>query len=133
MVLNIELKGPNDPAFKPRYDFEAASRIVYEMILETGIATKVMLSSFQPEILSSMKAVSADNRQFMIHRLTSDKGEPDPYDYQMHDSTEGINMYHPYVSKAVTQKIRDQGGFVGVWWSAKVQTENKEMYDLVMS
>ena len=50
----------------------------------------------------------------------------------MHKETEGINIYVPCIDKDVTDKIHDQGGFVGVWWSRKWQVENEEMYDLVM-
>ena len=74
MLLNIELKGPDDPAFKPRYDFDKAAKIVYDMIIERDIAHKVMVSSFQPEIITAMKEVSRHNRQFMIHRLSIDYG-----------------------------------------------------------
>ena len=130
MLLNIELKGPDHPDFKPRYDFEAAARIVYQMILDHNIANKVMLSSFQPEIIDAMKTVSQENRKFMIHRLTETHGDPDGF--QMHQNTEGINMYIQSASKEVTDKVQSQGGFVGIWWSAKVQKENDEMYDVVM-
>ena len=81
MLLNIELKGPCDPEYKPRYDFDAAARIVYEMILEYGIARKVMISSFQPEIITAVRAVSMNNREFMIHKLTNDEGMEDETSY----------------------------------------------------
>ena len=78
MLLNIELKGPDSPEYKPKYDFDAAARIVYKMILDHDIANKVMLSSFQPEIIDAMKKVSFENRKFMIHRLKCDVGTHTP-------------------------------------------------------
>ena len=131
-LLNIELKGPESPDFKPRYDFTKAAQVVYDLILEYGIAHKVMISSFQPEIISAIKEVSMGNRQFMVHRLTDDKQGDNPETYKVHQHTEGVNLYIPFLSKSLAEGIQTKGGFVGVWWSAKRQTEDEEMYDTVM-
>lgn len=107
MVLNIELKGPNHPDFKPKYDFDAAASIVYKMIQDNDIANKVMLSSFQPEIITAMKAASKHNRKFLLHRLVNDKLDETPDCYKMHEDTDGINMLYDYTSKSKTELIRD--------------------------
>ena len=66
ILLNIELKGPEDPEYKKRYDFDLAAKTVYDMINDNGIAHKVMVSSFQEDIITSMKEVSKKDRQFLL-------------------------------------------------------------------
>lgn len=136
MLLNIELKGPSDPAFKPRYDFNLAAELVHEMIMENGIAHLVMISSFQADIRSAVHRVAGEQRPYLVQRLTEDT---QPHDNEwwneekiIQDGTDGVNMYVPYLTTDVVKNIQRAGGLLGVWYSARLEKEDEEMYEHVM-
>jgi glycerophosphoryl diester phosphodiesterase len=55
--LNIELKGPMDPRYKERYDFDAAAETVMDLVSIYGLEKRVMISSFVGEILVAVGRV----------------------------------------------------------------------------
>ena len=55
MVVNIELKAPSHPDFKPRYDCDKAAKVVLDMMNRFEMARQVMISSFQPEIIEAIQ------------------------------------------------------------------------------
>ena len=55
------------------------------MINDLGIANKVMISSFNPEILDAVVAASQPNRKFLIQRLTNFFFDDDRNNYELFD------------------------------------------------
>ena len=89
MLINIELKGPRSDECKPRYDFDQACEIVAKLINRFGVATRTMVSSFEPLITNKIKLIP--NRQFKVVQLMN-RGFKDEVDYSTPEDMQGINL-----------------------------------------
>ncbi len=63
MLLNIELKGPEDVEIAKSYDFDLAALKVVEMIDQYEIGYKTMISSFSARMLQSVIASAPSTLQ----------------------------------------------------------------------
>ena len=129
MLLNIELKGPWSEEVKNQYDHTMAARKTIDMINENDIANKVMISSFNNEVLDAVISVSATPRRFMVQRLTSPDFEDDRDQYNTFEDHSGVNIFFNYITEQVVNKVHQQGNNkIGLWHCARRNTENDHMY-----
>ena len=66
MLFNIELKGPLDPTWGLEYDYDLAAEQVIKLINKYDIASKTLISSFVPQIISSVLKASPKQAPFMV-------------------------------------------------------------------
>lgn len=92
MLLNIELKGPMDPACFEYYDFGLTARKVVELIDKYEIGYRTMISSFNPNILDAVVVESASDRDFLIQSLRNWFGLEDVLNYATPAQMTGINI-----------------------------------------
>merc|ERR1719264_1739233 len=96
-----------------------AARKTVDMINENDIANKVMISSFNNEVLDAVISVSATSRRLMVQRLAS----PNFEDHS------GVNIFFNYITEQVVNKVHQQGNNkIGLWYCARRNTENDHMY-----
>lgn len=61
MLLNIEMKMPNNENMVPLYDYDLAAQLVVDLIEKYNIAFKVIVSSFDTRILDNViQAATSD-------------------------------------------------------------------------
>ena len=65
MIFNIELKCPNSPEIRTRYDYEKACAVTKEYIEKYQIEERTIVSSFVPEVTTKLAQI-APKRQFKI-------------------------------------------------------------------
>ena len=134
MLLNIELKGPWSEEVKSQYDHTMAASKTVEMINQNDIANKVMISSFNSEILDAVTSVSATPRRFMVQRLTNPDFEDDRDQYNTFEDHSGVNIFFNHITEQVVNKVHQQGNNkIGLWHCARRNTENDHMYQQVFT
>ena len=69
MLLNIELKGPMDPECLDEFDFDETAEIVVDLINKYQIGSRVMVSSFNPNVLDAVLRASSADRDFLVQSL----------------------------------------------------------------
>ena len=66
--LNIEFKGPYDANLKLSYDYKFACKTVCDLVIAFELADRVMMSSFQTEIVEELISLRTKT-DFIIHSL----------------------------------------------------------------
>lgn len=74
MLINIEMKGPNNQEILPMYDITSACSIVKSAIENYNIGPRTIVSSFVPQIFNKMVEMTPE-RQFKIFALMNNDGE----------------------------------------------------------
>ena len=92
MLLNFEMKVPLDPEVAARYDYKLAAAIVVNAISKYGVAAQTMVSSFDAGMLAAMHEASQGRRDFIIQSLRNFDLGPDPDEYTISETMNGVNV-----------------------------------------
>ena len=99
MLLNIEVKAPEDPEIFARYDHQLFANLVCRMINKHGVAKQTMVSSFSATLLLDVARASENRRDFVIQSLRNGFGGPDPEDYAVDSQMHGVNIVYNQVNR----------------------------------
>lgn len=133
MVINIELKMPAKEANVAQYRFDLAAKKVVDLVRQTQIGHRVMISSFDSRILDSVAAAfpPGSDRDFIIFSLRNRGAKPDPLDFAVnHDYMTGVVVLETYLRAKYVRKIHDQDRYIGVY---KGRTEDFKLWEHVFS
>ena len=118
MLLNIELKGPLDPhTWGLEYDYDLAAEQVIKLINKYDISGKTMISSFVPQIISSVLKASPKPVPFMVQSLRNRWGAPDALNYETLEGASGININFDYLRDGRCAKVHNDEKYIGVFYS----------------
>ena len=104
-MINIELKGPLDPAVKPLYDYAMACKIVHDLVVKYDASEKVMFSSFCHEIVENLLLCRGEQR-YIIHSLKN-RGYMPETDYQVVYGVSGVNIAERYLSNDLVSQTHE--------------------------
>ena len=108
MLLNIEIKAPVfDEKRKQTYSTDLAAEKVIELIKWYDIGHKVMISSFNSEMIKSVEraSMSAENRAFIVMPLLNGRLQLDPNDYVVQGTSNGISISADFFNSERTAKV----------------------------
>ena len=130
MLLNIEVKAPEDPEIFARYDHELAANVLCDLIGQYGVAKRTMVSSFSQQQLLDIKKASENRRDFVIQSLRNGDGGPDPEDYAIDPQMHGVNLIYSQLNRQLVQRLRqsEQQMLLGVWYLKDQSQEDATMY-----
>ena len=116
MLINIEMKGPNNQEILPMYDITSACSIVKSAIENYNIGPRTIVSSFVPQIFNKMVEMTPE-RQFKIFALMNNDGE-EKDGYRPQHGINGMNLDLHYLQQSVITDIQSAGVEVGIWFMA---------------
>lgn len=130
ILLNIEVKAPEDPEIAARYDHEKAANVLCNLIDKLRVAKRTMVSSFSSRQLQDIKRASASHRDFVIHSLRNGDGGPCPDNYELDSEMDGLNILYSQLNRQLVQRLRssERSMLIGVWFWQKFGGEDATMY-----
>ena len=114
MLINIEMKGPDNLKIRAMYDITNACTIVKSAIEKFEIGHRTIVSSFVPQIFNKMVEMSPQ-RQFKIFALMNNDG-PEQNGYRPQTGINGMNLDLHYLEQSVITDIQSAGVEVGIWF-----------------
>ena len=114
MLINIEMKGPDNLKIRAMYDITNACSIVKSAIENYKIGPRTIVSSFVPQIFNKMVEMSPE-RQFKIFALMNNDG-PEINGYRPQTGINGMNLDLNYLQQSVITDIQSAGVEVGIWF-----------------
>ena len=133
MLLNIEIKAPEDPEIFAKYEHQLLVSLVCQMINKHGVAKHTMISSFSATLLQDVVRASDNHHDFVIQSLRNGFGGPHSDDYAVHPQMLGVNIVYAQISPQLVQQLRqsEQTIFIGVWYLKCQSQEDATMYTIV--
>jgi len=131
ILLNIELKAPSSEAVASRYDKSLAAHIVCNLINKYRIASQTMISSFDTNVIKAVHIACEGKRDFVVQSLRNFDGGPDPSDYAIDESMQGVNLIYSQLSRTLVDRLRSIDQLLGVWYWTEQSQENALMYSRV--
>lgn len=112
-VLNIELKSP-----KEKEELAIVSKTL-DLVCEHGLMEKLILSSFNPELLVEAKKYNPDCRTGLLYsptkKVTWTTIAKDPVGFAKSIGADALHPYELFVTKKYVEKAHENGLLVNPW------------------
>lgn len=128
--INLEVKTPQDPRQRERYQYKECIRLVHELVMMHGIQRDCCVSSFNHELLAELERLNQifhtqiDTIYLYNYYDNDELPHPDVYS----SLGKGINISSVKLTREVVEICHAKGKQVGVWIDRDLFCENEEFY-----